>query len=85
MFQPSGPNFFLSNTIAWKKHSPNTIRRQSIPRAIDTQTHKATICEVSLYNMRPFRAISTFICYVQQFETVGWATEIRTKTQHFGF
>jgi len=42
MFQPSGPNFFLSNTIAWKKHSPNTIRRQSIPRAIihaDTQSN----------------------------------------------
>jgi len=32
MFQPSGPNFFLSSTMAWKKQRPKTIRLQLIPR-----------------------------------------------------
>jgi len=36
MFHPSDPNFFLSNMIAWKKHSPNTIFRQSELNAIVT-------------------------------------------------
>ena len=25
MFQPIGPNFFLSITVEWKKHNPNNI------------------------------------------------------------
>lgn len=25
MFQPSGPNLFLSMTVEWKKHNPNKI------------------------------------------------------------
>lgn len=36
MFQPSDPNFFRSNMTAWKKHSPNTIRRQSDLNAANT-------------------------------------------------
>ena len=32
MFQPRGPNFFLSWMMAWKKHRPNTSFLQVTPR-----------------------------------------------------
>ena len=32
MFQPRGPNFFLSWIMAWKKHRPNTSFLQVTPR-----------------------------------------------------
>lgn len=46
MFQPRGPNFFLSSTIAWKKHRPNTIRLQLTPRT-DTHQHGGVIVNLA--------------------------------------
>ena len=34
IFQPSGPNFFRSCMIAWKKHNPNTNFLHVLPSAL---------------------------------------------------
>ena len=49
MFQPSGPNFFLSWMIAWKKQIPNTSLRHVTPRTVEkSKTHAAKQLNVSL-------------------------------------
>ena len=42
IFQPRGPNFFLSWMMAWKKHIPNTSLRHVTPRTV-TQRQKTNV------------------------------------------
>ena len=47
MFQPRGPNFFLSWMMAWKKHRPNTSFLQVTPR---TEGGKTVSLELVIYS-----------------------------------
>ena len=49
IFQPRGPNFFLSWIMAWKKHIPNTSLRHVTPRTV-TQRQKTNVTGLERVN-----------------------------------
>ena len=57
MFQPRGPNFFLSWMMAWKKQTPNTIFLQLIPSTVN-KTISKDMPYIKLHQSYNFQMIS---------------------------
>lgn len=73
IFQPSGPNFFLSWMIAWKKQIPNTILLQSLPRTWSSKNPGViSVNALLVLALSEERKVCWSCCTTKIYENIEW-------------